>query len=206
MMASSKIISARFTLALIVLSAIALFFILRKPNESKESITNPRATPRATHQTHTILVLDLDETMIHSPPPKHDRVFERPFIHEFLRDMHSHFDELVVFTAGTRDYASPILDRLELETTGGGVKGSLFSRRFYRDSCSIDPRTGLFAKDLRILGSPLDRVWILDNTPSAYALQPDRGVPISSFEGDPGDRELLRVAPLLKRLSNTYRE
>jgi TFIIF-interacting CTD phosphatase-like protein len=44
-------------------------------------------------------------------------------------------------------------------------------------------------------------VWILDNTPSAYALQPDRGIPIPSFEGDPNDRELSKVAPLLKQLS-----
>ena len=141
----------------------------------------------------SILVLDMDETLIHSPPPNHDRVIQRPFVHEFLRDMHASFDELVVFTAGTRDYASPILDHLE-----NYQKGSLFSRRFYRDSCSVDPRTGLLAKDLRILGTSLDRVWILDNTPSAYALQPDRGIPIPSFEGDPDDRELLKMAPLLK--------
>ena len=178
-------------LALIVAASIVLFFVVRHAKRKEKRL-------------RSILVLDMDETMIHSPPPDHDRVYERPFVHEFLREMHAHFDELVVFTAATRPYAAPILDRLE--TTGGGSVGSLFSRRFYRDSCSVDPRTGLFAKDLRILGTPLDRVWILDNTPSAYALQPDRGVPISSFEGDPRDRELLRVGPLLKRLSNTSLE
>jgi Dullard-like phosphatase family protein len=135
----------------------------------------------------------MDETMIHSPPPMHDRVIERPYIHEFLRDMHGAFDELVVFTAATREYASPILDRLE-----SGKIGSLFTRRFYRDSCSVDVRTGMLVKDLRILKNPLDRTWILDNTPSAYALQPDRGIPISSFEGDLADRALVQIAPILK--------
>ena len=167
---------AHIILFLILFSGIVASYVLRR---------RPKYRP-------TILVLDMDETMIHSPPP-HDRVIERPFVREFLRDMSGVFDELVVFTAATRDYASPILDRLESER-----RGSLFSRRFYRDSCSVDVRTGMLAKDLRILENPLDRTWILDNTPSAYALQPDRGIPISSFEGDLSDRALIDIAPILK--------
>lgn len=198
-MTASNVISSRIILAIVAIAAIVLFFVVRqkKNDQTKQSKQTLPPPP-------SILVLDMDETMIHTPPPNHDRVILRPFVHDFLKDMYTHFDELVVFTAGTRDYASPILDRLEEETAGR--KGALFSRRFYRDSCSIDPKTGLFAKDLRILGQPLDRVWILDNTPSAYALQPDRGVPIASFEGDPNDRALLKAGPLLADLSATGRK
>ena len=172
-------VHARIVLFLCLFAGAVLIF----------AVMTKRNAPRTPRREHTILVLDMDETMIHSPPP-HDRVIERPFVREFLNEMSSAFDELVVFTAATRDYASPILDRLDPTRT-------LFSRRFYRDSCSVDPRTGMFAKDLRILGNSLERTWILDNTPSAYALQPWCGIPILSFEGDPNDRELVKMAPFI---------
>jgi TFIIF-interacting CTD phosphatase-like protein len=98
-----------------------------------------------------------------------------------------------VFTAGTREYASPILDRLDPDD-------KVFGRRFYRDDCSVlESDVGAtLVKDLRKLGIPEkdlgSRVRIVDNTPSAYALQPQCGVPIKSFMGeDSEDRELLVV-------------
>ena len=148
----------------------------------------------------TILVLDLDETLVHSPNPSTDGsvgrgMLLRPHVIQFLAAVRDSFDELVVFTAGVREYASPILDLLERS-----VGGTVFSRRFYRDSCSVDPRTGLLVKDLRVVSaSPEDVVLLLDNTPSAYALQPHLGVPIASFIGDPNDRALIDAIPVLKR-------
>lgn len=138
-----------------------------------------------------VLVLDVDETLVHSLPPDHTKVIERPHVRAFLDAVREAFGEVAVFTAGTREYASPILDRLDPDSR-------IFGRRFYRDSCSVDPRTGLVVKDLRILGQrDLARVTILDNTPSAYALQPQCGVPIANFEGDPRDRALIDVLPVL---------
>lgn len=149
-------------------------------------------------QQRKVLVLDLDETLVHSLPPDYSKVLWRPQVLEFLQTVRGMYDEVVVFTAGTRDYASPVLDGLD-------PRGSVFGRRFYRDSCSIltDHETGdkLFVKDLRILGErdAPSNVRIVDNTPSAYALQPECGVPVRSFLGDPADKALMQeVLPVLK--------
>ena len=149
----------------------------------------------------TVLVLDLDETLVHSLPPDYSVVVERPHVHRFLEAVAAAFDEVVVFTAGTRDYASPILDRLD-------PHDRIFGRRLYRDSCSLLDGGGdgsgdvLLVKDLRILGVPLERVRILDNTPSAYAMQPQCGVPIRSFMGDDSaDRALLDALATLLPLA-----
>ena len=125
-----------------------------------------------------ILVLDLDETLVHTS-------IDRPGVHEFLREVTALFDEVVIFTAGTEPYASPVIDRLERESR---VK---LGRRFYRDSCSYTS-AGNLVKDLRILKErDLQYVRIVDNTPEAYALQQSCGIPIKSFYGDMNDRELL---------------
>lgn len=148
-----------------------------------------------------VLVLDLDETLVHSLPPDHTVVVERPHVHRFLSEVVGMFDEVVVFTAATREYADPILDRLD-------PSRKIFGRRFFRDDCTVVVDGGggesvSIVKDLRKLGIPEAelgrRVRIVDNTPSAYALQPQCGVPIKSFMGDDAnDRELLVV---LERLA-----
>lgn len=189
--------------------------------EDKREARRPAATRK---DRGLIVVLDLDETLVHSLPPDHQVVVERPHVREFLRRAAEAFVEVAVFTAGTREYAEPILDRLDPER-------AVFGRRFYRDACSLvvadgDAAEGIVAKDLRLLGlSPEEterRVRLVDNTPSAYALQPMCGVPIKSFMGeDADDRALLDVldrllaeqraligkdAPLMRRSSKNGRE
>jgi hypothetical protein len=142
----------------------------------------------------SVLALDLDETLVHSRGDLSSALL-RPHAREFLRAAAGLFDELAVFTAGTRPYAEPIVDRLAAEA---GVR---IARRLYRDSCTpvIAAERGElgYAKDLRLLGHPGADVTLLDNTPGAYALQPHRGVPIASFYDDPDDRALLDVLPAL---------
>ena len=66
------------------------------------------------------LVLDLDETLIHFTDKKrvycegsHDMIDEyfniRPYALQFMRDLSRHF-EIVIFTAGTQEYADWVLD------------------------------------------------------------------------------------------------
>lgn len=138
-----------------------------------------------------ILVLDLDETLIHTDIGSDDKYLTtlRPYVTEFLAHCHSELktdnmkNEIVLFTAGVKGYADSILELLD-------PKGALFSRRFYRHDCSIV--NGSYVKDLRkVYVHASDRVCIIDNTPTAYSLQPHLGVPIKDFLGDPNDRELL---------------
>ena len=186
-------------LALLTIFVILILWRPRAPERALVGWHLPEAPDRG--RGRRVLVLDLDETLVHALPPDHRTVLVRPHAAEFLAAVSRTFDEVVVFTAGTREYASPVLDGLDPD-------GTLLGRRFYRDSCSVMPGTGLLVKDLRILGeADLSRVRIVDNTPSAYALQPQCAVPIRSYEGDdPDDTELLRVLrKLFDFLENTPR-
>ena len=150
-----------------------------------------RAPRRKRRAAARVLVLDLDETLVHFSPAE-GTLTERPHVHAFLKRVSKEFDYLATFTAGTRDYASPILDRLARDA------GVTFRKRFYREDCTLMPGeasgTFVFAKDLTKLGEKdLSGVLLLDNTPSAYSLQPQCGVPIQSFYGDPDDVALLEV-------------
>ena len=79
------------------------------------------------------------------------------------------------------------------------------SHALFREHCEEVP-TG-FVKDLIRLGRNIHEVILLDvtlkqNSPLSYSLQPNNGLPIPSFFGDDNDKELSRIFPLLRRLSD----
>jgi TFIIF-interacting CTD phosphatase-like protein len=59
---------------------------------------------------------------------------------------------------------------------------------------------GKKVKDLGLLGRPLERIALLDNTPSCFTFQPRNGIPIVSWYGDETDTALLDMLPLLDKL------
>lgn len=141
------------------------------PNNSKLVITPASTSSRAHGHTKDrqspgpivkqyTLVLDLDETLVNYDDKI--KTFEpRPYARKFLKHMSKHWD-IVVFTAGLKDYADKILDELD---TGNRY----ISRRLYRDSCKYIE--GFFVKDISILGCDLSKVVIVDNIPYNFALQ-----------------------------------
>lgn len=154
------------------------------------------------------LVLDLDETLIHSqfnkvvqidlevPIQFEDNqvrpiyVSKRPDVDAFMEWAGQHF-EVVIFTASLASYADPVIDFLD--------KTKTIRHRLYRNSCRYVE--GLYLKDLSRLGRPLDQVILIDNAATSYLLQPENGVAIQSWFSDPGDTELLgRLVPALKDL------
>ncbi|TVU35821.1 hypothetical protein EJB05_17727 [Eragrostis curvula] len=155
------------------------------------------------------LVLDLDETLVHSTLDHCDNadftlevffnmkdntvyVRERPHLKMFLEKAAQMF-ELVIFTASQRIYAKQLIDRLDPD-------GKLISRRLYRDSCKFSD--GCYTKDLTILGIDLAKVAIVDNTPQVFQLQVDNGIPIKSWFDDPSDQELVELLPFLESLAD----
>lgn len=160
-----------------------------------------RSCPRTT------LVLDLDETLVHStlePCEESDFTFPvhfnlrehtiyvrcRPYLKEFLERVASMF-EIIIFTASQSIYAEQLLNVLD-------PKRRLFRHRVYRDSCVYVE--GNYLKDLTVLGRDLSRVVIVDNSPQAFGFQLDNGVPIESWFDDPNDKELLALLPFLESL------
>lgn len=125
----------------------------------------------------TTLVLDLDETLVHSTLehcedvdftfPVHFNFREhtiyvrcRPYLKEFLEKVASMF-ETIIFTASQSIYAEQLLNVLD-------PKRKLFRHRVYRESCVYVE--GNYLKDLTVLGRDLTRVMIVDNSPQVSAM------------------------------------
>ena len=128
-----------------------------------------------------------------------DRIYnvyvrKRPGVDTFLQTL-SNYYELIIYTASVPTYATPIINKL------GPISHSLF-----RNHCSVYHNT--FVKDLSLLGRDLAKTIIIDNSPSAYSLQPENAIPIKTWIGDITDKELIKLIPILKDMSevNDVRE
>lgn len=176
--------------------------------------------PLSTHRLHflpkKILVLDLDETLIHShhdgvsrfatvkptgPPdfivrveierhPVRFFVYKRPHVDYFLETV-SQWYELVVFTASMEIYGAAVTDRLDNNR-------KMLERRFFRQHCTLE--LGAYSKDLAVVNSDISRIFILDNSPIAYRSYPLNAIPIKSWFFDPSDTCLLSLLPFLDAL------
>ncbi|XP_018446717.1 uncharacterized protein LOC108818289 isoform X2 [Raphanus sativus] len=184
-------------------------FIKNLPNLSSVVPTfRPLLLPKQTRSCPPIsLVLDLDETLVHSSLepcgdvdftfPVHFNEEEhkvyvrcRPHLKEFMERVSSLF-EVIIFTASQSIYAEQLLNVIDR-------KRKFFRHRVYRDSCVFFD--GNYLKDLSILGRDLSRVIIVDNSPQAFGFQVENGVPIESWFDDPSDKELLHLLPFLESL------
>lgn len=162
-----------------------------------------------------LLVLDIDETLVHSEliveqsinkpaiHKKYDTQVEfrnpngtvdiygvryRPFLHEFIERMSKLYD-LAVYTASAQDYADAVMDQLDPQR-------QLFCGRLYRDNCL--PISGMNIKNM--LNFEGNDVFIVDNLIYSYALQLDQGIPICPFIDDEMDVELKDLAEILENL------
>ncbi|OLN86360.1 Nuclear envelope morphology protein 1 [Colletotrichum chlorophyti] len=73
-----------------------------------------------------------------------------------------------------------------------------FSARYYRQHCTF--RQGAFIKDLSSVEPDLSKVMILDNSPLSYLFHQDNAIPIQGWINDPTDNDLLHLVPLLEGL------
>lgn len=158
------------------------------------------------------LVLDLDETLVHSTVAPHDpdqadfsfpvnlegssfvvHCSVRPHCREFLRRCQAMGWELAIFTASKSAYADAVLDLLD--PSGELLRGS---HRLYREHC-IEYR-GNFLKHLGVTQRDLRRTVIVDNSPAAFALQQENGIAVESWFDDANDCELLKLLDVLQVL------
>ena len=139
------------------------------------------------------LVLDLDETLISYQKDEYGRgiIKTRPNLNLFLSEINKIY-ELIIFTAGTQEYADPILNIID-------QKNCFFEKRLYRQHAIIIDDG--FVKDLSLLGRDLRKVIIIDNNPFNYELQKENGIFIKSFYGEKDDNVLLELIPILKKIA-----
>ncbi|KAI8378486.1 HAD-like domain-containing protein [Blakeslea trispora] len=158
------------------------------------------------------LVLDLDETLLHTyRDTSNDGYVDyavyakddyscllagrlRPGVVEFLTWAASLF-EVVVWTAGCRDYASMAIGCLDPEN-------QLITHMLTRESCirmrSASTKEVLYIKDLCALGRDLSKTFLVDNTPHAASLNLSNLIPIEAYEGSTSDTELLQLRRFLE--------
>ncbi|KAK6932264.1 FCP1 homology domain [Dillenia turbinata] len=184
-------------------------FIKNLPDLSDAAPSSwPSVLPKETRKRkHITLVLDLDETLVHSTLEHCDDadftfpvffnmkehtvyVKQRPYLWIFLERVAQMF-EVVIFTASQSIYAEQLLDILDPD-------GKIISHRAYRESCIF--ADGGYTKDLTVLGVDLAKVAIIDNSPQVFRLQVNNGIPIKSWFDDPSDCALLSLLPFLETL------
>ena len=160
------------------------------------------------------LILDLDETLVHSSfkpiiynntfyPPDifltinfngntHKvYVLKRPFVSEFLKEMNKIYN-IIIFTASVKEYANPLLDILDQE--------KIIKKRFFREHCVFS--AGKYIKKLENINTNLKHTILVDNNPISYSFNKKNGLPIKSWHYDKNDKELLNIMNVLNFLSN----
>jgi len=153
------------------------------------------------------VVLDIDETLVHTSRgtripdalesfeiyvfEQKFTVFKRPGLDEFLAKAASQY-ELIAFTAGLEEYSRAVLRAID-------PSGTYFRHCLFRQHCAeVFPNT--VVKDLRIINRCATRIVLVDNTLANFLLQPENGVPITSFFYDAKDSALVMLLEFLKSL------
>jgi len=189
------------------------FYFIKSLPPLATVVPAPRKSPipfKAPDTPMVTLALDLDETLVHcsiQPIENPEFTFHvnfngmdyevyvriRPHLEYFLKQVSQWF-EVVVFTASQKVYADSLLNIID-------PMNEYISHRVFRDSCvCVD---GNYLKDLNILGRPLDKVVIVDNSFQAFGFQLDNGIPIESWFDDENDCELLNLVPFLRHLKDS---
>jgi carboxy-terminal domain RNA polymerase II polypeptide A small phosphatase len=158
---------------------------------------------RPQHAGKLCLVLDLDETLVHSSfqPVKADfiipvviegtqhnvYVIKRPGVDEFLERAAKLF-EIVIYTASLSKYADPLLDKLDPKR--------VISSRLFREHCVF--HQGHYVKDLSLLNRDVNRTIIVDNSTMSYIFHPAHAIDCLSFIDDPRDTDLWKIMDFLE--------
>ncbi|MDE1460337.1 HAD family hydrolase [Spartinivicinus poritis] len=146
-----------------------------------------------------LLILDLDETLIHAEliPLELPHAFvacpyfiyTRPYLDEFLAFCQQHF-KLAVWTTGNQLYADTIVAHLF---------GSADQLEFVwaRDRCISHYHSELdcnyYIKDLKKVkrhGYDLEDVLVIDDSPEKLERQYSNLIPVAPYYGEPTDKEL----------------
>ena len=148
------------------------------------------------------LMLDLDETLIHTacykPDPKieyfklpnsTDYVYLRPGVKDFMKFAFENFD-LFIYTAAMESYADYIIDKI--------CPGIPSDHRLYRDSCFPDGE--YVKKDIYIVKRDRSDLIMVDDSYGVFLSNRINSLLIEPFKGFPDDNLLLKwLKPILEK-------
>ena len=134
------------------------------------------------------LILDLDETIIHSEKFNNGYYFfVRPGAIEFLKEI-SNFYEIIVFTSSYKSYADYILNKLD-------TKRNIISYRLYKSHVIFEK--GRSIKKLSMIGRDLKKVIFVDNLKINAKYNIKNLYLIPSWIGNMKDEEIYKLKKIL---------
>lgn len=169
-----------------------------------------------------LLILDLDETLIHATEKKlateHDFtvfdyfVYKRPFLDQFIEQCDQIFD-LAVWSSASEDYVQEIVKHIFLEDINLKFvwsrnrctpKISLQLDDFYNYSLDVNSYYGYTKqlKKVRRKGFSLKQVLIVDDTPAKVINSYGNAIYIKEYKGEKSDKELECLAKYLLTLKD----
>lgn len=169
-----------------------------------------------------LLILDLDETLIHATEKRLATPFDfvvgkyfvhkRPYLHDFLVSCAQHF-ELAVWSSASEDYVQEIVQNI----LPAGVSLSFV---WGRNRCTpiISPQIDFYGrynmdinsyyeyakklKKIKRRGYRLETTLIVDDTPAKLAFNYGNAIYIQPFEGEATDEELRKLMQYLPTLKD----
>ena len=189
-------------------SEAAVLSDLQSSAEWKDFVCDTKNKREKTH----MLVLDLDETLIHSSPERKDLcepefilydedqrqhyyVYKRPFLDLFL-ELISQFYEISMYTASFSSYSDPILQHIDPESNISNC---------FSSASLVETKLYGMQKDLEIVSKKHmpNRLIMVDNSPIACMANQENLFVINSFKANqPYDKDLLSLMLLLIAMSD----
>jgi RNA polymerase II subunit A small phosphatase-like protein len=146
-----------------------------------------------------LIILDLDETLIHATEFELARpcdfrfdkyfVYERPYLRQFLADISRHFS-IGIWSSASDDYVSEIVrhikpDNVDFVVVWGRSKCSV-RRDLTFDTYCFEKRLDKVKKK----GFKLEQILVVDDSPSKSRTNYGNAIYIKEFTGDRSDTEL----------------
>ncbi|WNG43634.1 HAD family hydrolase [Archangium minus] len=168
-----------------------------------------------------LLILDLDETLIHASTERLERaedfrlfdyyVYVRPYVERFLTECAVHF-RLAVWSSASDDYVGEVVKRIfPRELTPEFVWGRsrctfALDRAWVQEAGYLDPGSHYnYVKKLHKLkrkGYRLERILIVDDTPAKCIHNYGNAIYVKEYNGEEDDKEL----PALSRYLATLKD
>eukprot|EP00339_Tiarina_fusa_P027512 CAMPEP_0117039570 /NCGR_PEP_ID=MMETSP0472-20121206/27762_1 /TAXON_ID=693140 ORGANISM="Tiarina fusus, Strain LIS" /NCGR_SAMPLE_ID=MMETSP0472 /ASSEMBLY_ACC=CAM_ASM_000603 /LENGTH=315 /DNA_ID=CAMNT_0004750095 /DNA_START=50 /DNA_END=997 /DNA_ORIENTATION=+ len=194
---------------------------LRKPETS-----NAEVTPVRDYESDLVVVLDMDECLIHSqflqgPGAKYAHQVQRAgalgdsTVDTFNITLPDGELVRVHERPHLHDFLARVSEKYETHVFTAAMEvyakpvlkqldphGKIFTKVWYRESCTLDSNVGAYVKSLDFAwgGDKLKRTVLVDNNPLSFLANPENGILVSSFYNDPKDTTLPAVMDLLDEL------
>lgn len=159
-----------------------------------------------------LLILDLDETLIHASSTKLDTepdffyeqyfVYKRPFLDTFFKEISAHF-LIGIWSSADDIYVQEIIQKITPENINFEIVWGKNRCSLKRD---VDLDQYIFEKRLKKLktkGFKLEQVLIVDDTPEKVKVNYGNAIYINPFRGEKEDKELLDLYRYLLQLKSS---